>query len=115
MPYTLVIYRCEQDRLERLNDRLRAYHVEEVTNAADALMALRSGAPLLLPPRADQRVARMVDLADRCRHIVDLALDDDGGAITAHEAAARRAPLVRLDAAARRAMVAACSHPWVAA
>jgi hypothetical protein len=79
---------------------------------ADELMALRSGDPLLLPPGADPRVARVVDLADRCRHVVDLALEDDGGAITAYETAARREPLVRLDAAARRALVAACSSPW---
>ncbi len=81
-------------------------------DVADELMALRSGDPLLLPPGADPRVARMVDLADRCRHVVDLAMQDDGGAITVSESSARREPLVRLDAAARRALVAACSHPW---
>lgn len=79
---------------------------------ADELMALRSGDPLLLPPGADARVARVVDLADRCRHVVGLALQDDGGSRTAGEASSRREPLVKLDAAARRALVAACSHPW---
>jgi hypothetical protein len=82
---------------------------------ADALLGLRSGDPLLLPPGADPRLARTVDLADRCRHIVDLALEDDGGALNAFEVAERRKPLVRLDAAARRALVAACSHPWAPA
>lgn len=55
MPYTLVIYRCEQDRLERLNDRLRAYHVEEVTNTADAQSALHEVRPdaLIAPINTD--------------------------------------------------------------
>jgi hypothetical protein len=57
-------------------------------------------------------VARTVELGERCRRIADLALEDDGGALTAGEAQARRAPLVTLDRAARRALVAACSHPW---
>ena len=41
--------------------------------------------------------------------IVDLALADDGGALTAHDAEARRAALVPLGRAARRALVAAAS------
>ncbi|NUR05483.1 MAG: hypothetical protein HOQ45_00570, partial [Nocardioidaceae bacterium] len=48
-------------------------------------------------------------LATRCRTIVDLALEDDGGAVTAAEADARRDALAPLDAAARRALVATCS------
>jgi signal transduction histidine kinase len=55
MAYTLVIYRCEQDRLERLNDRLRAYRVEEVTNPADAQSVLYDVRPdaLIAPINAD--------------------------------------------------------------
>jgi hypothetical protein len=41
--------------------------------------------------------------------IVDLALEDDGGAVTAHEMESRRAALVPLGRAGRRALVAACS------
>jgi hypothetical protein len=41
--------------------------------------------------------------------IVELALEDDGGALTAHEIAQRREALVPLDRAGRRALVAACS------
>jgi hypothetical protein len=48
-------------------------------------------------------------MAMRCRTIVDLALDDDGGAVSATEADARRAALAPLDHAARRGLVAACS------
>ena len=78
---------------------------------ADALLSLRSGPGLALPPGLDQRAVRMLELGTRCRRIVDLALEDDGGALTAREADERRAPLLRLDAAARRALVAACGHP----
>ena len=41
--------------------------------------------------------------------IVDLALEDDGGAISAHEIELRREALRPLDRAGRRALVAACS------
>jgi len=77
--------------------------------AADALMNLRHlpplRAPLGTPPRC-------VDLAARglqARAIVSLALVDDGGAVSAYEVERRRAALVPLDRAARRALVAACS------
>ncbi len=77
--------------------------------AADALMNLHHRpaleAPLGTPPRC-------VDLAARGLQawaIVDLALADDGGAISAHEVERRRALLQPLGRAARRAIVAACS------
>ena len=79
---------------------------------ADELMALRRHVDLDLPPGVGARAARMLGLARRCRRIVDLALVDDGGAITAFEADARRAALDPLDRAARRAVVAAVEHPW---
>lgn len=55
MSFTLVIYRCEQDRLERLNDHVRAYHVETVTNSADAQAALYQLRPdaLIAPINTD--------------------------------------------------------------
>lgn len=79
---------------------------------ADELMNLRRGADLELPTGTSARVRRMVALALRCRGIVALALADDGGAITAAEAEQRRATLLPLDRAARRALVAACSRPF---
>ncbi len=79
---------------------------------ADELMALRRVSDLTFPPRWEARAVRLASLAARCRTIVDLALDDDGGAVSAAEADARRAALAPLDHAARRALVAACSpHP----
>lgn len=79
---------------------------------ADELISLRRESGLDLPPGVGARTARMLGLAARCRRIVDLALVDDGGSVTAYEADARRAALDPLDRAARRAVVAAVEHPW---
>ena len=76
---------------------------------ADVLLdlrpTLRLDAPLGTPPRC-------VEVAARGMHawsIVDLALQDDGGALSAYEVQERRLALVPLERAARRAVVAACS------
>ncbi len=76
---------------------------------ADQLMNLRHR-PVLVAPGGVP--ARCVDLASRglqAAGIVELALEDEGGAITAYEIEQRRAALVPLDRAGRRALVAACS------
>jgi hypothetical protein len=77
--------------------------------AADALMNLHHrpslDAPLGTP-------ARCVDLAARGLQawaIVDLALADDGGALSSYEVERRRGLLQPLGHASRRAVVAACS------
>ncbi len=79
------------------------------TEVADQLMNLRHRpgleAPLGTPPLC-------VDLAARGLQgwaIADLALDDDGGALSTYEIAARRGAIQPLERAARRALVAACS------
>ncbi|HLN78310.1 MAG TPA: hypothetical protein VK204_14775 [Nocardioidaceae bacterium] len=77
---------------------------------ADELMALRSTVDLALPPHWNPRQVRLASLSMRCRTIVDLALDDDGGAVSAAEADARKRALAPLDHAARRGLVAACSQ-----
>lgn len=76
---------------------------------ADELIDLRRPTPLAAPPGVP---SRCLDLAGRGLHaliIADLALGDDGGALSAYEAEARRAALVPLERAGRRALVAACS------
>lgn len=76
---------------------------------ADELHDLRTGVPLIAPAGTP---ARAVDVAGRALHlraVVELALEDDGGAVSANEAAARRAALEPLDRAVRRALTAACS------
>ena len=77
-------------------------------DVADELLALRRTGDLSVPPGTDPRAQRVLALAARCRRIVALALHDDGGAVTAGEADRRRAALLPLDRAARRAFVAAC-------
>ncbi len=76
---------------------------------ADELMALRRHQP---EPGPAGTPPACVDLASRgclALRIVDLALEDDGVAISVAEAAARREAVRSLGAAARRAVVAACS------
>lgn len=79
---------------------------------ADELMALRRSVDWVFPADMAPRAVRLASLATRCRTIVDLAMADDGGSITAAEADARRAALAPLDSAARRGLVAACTFPW---
>jgi hypothetical protein len=78
-------------------------------DVADELMGLRRAADLAVPATMAPRAVRLAALATRCRAIVGLALEDDGGSITAAEAEARRRALLPLDQAARRGLVAACS------
>lgn len=76
---------------------------------ADRLMNLRHR-PALQPPLGVP--ARCVDLAARGLQgwaIVDLALEDDGGALSSYEIGRRRDALTPLERASRRAVVAACS------
>ncbi|MBM7520524.1 hypothetical protein [Nocardioides nitrophenolicus] len=76
---------------------------------ADELHDLRAGVPLAAPSGTP---ARCVDLAGRALHleaVVELALQDDGGALSASAAAARRDALEPLERAARHALTAACS------
>lgn len=76
---------------------------------ADELMNLRHRPHVPAPPGTP---ARCVDLAARALQgeaIVALALQDDGGALSAYEVESRRQALVPLGRAARRALVAACS------
>ena len=79
---------------------------------ADELMALRRTSDFQLPHGMAPRAVKLVSMGTRCRAIVDLALEDDGAATSAHEAELRRRALAPLDHAARRGLVAACSFPW---
>jgi hypothetical protein len=77
--------------------------------AADALMNLHHPPSLRPPPGTPARCVELAARALQARAIVELALEDDGGAVSAADVAARRAALQPLGAAARRGLVAACS------
>jgi hypothetical protein len=79
---------------------------------ADELTSLRRHVDLSFPPGMGSRAVRLAGLAARCRAIVELALEDDGGSISAAEADARVEALRPLDHAARRGLVAACAYPF---
>lgn len=76
---------------------------------ADELMDLHHPRAYAAPPGTPPRAVELAGRADRALAIVDLALEDDGGAVSAHEVAAREAALAPLARAAREALVAACS------
>lgn len=79
---------------------------------ADQLMALRRTTDFRFPQGMQPRAVKLVSLSTRCRTIVDLALEDEGGSLCAYDADQRRAALAPLDHAARRGLVAACSLRW---
>ena len=95
--------------LDAANDLARLDVARWRPEVADALHDLRAGDPVVAPPGVPARAA---DLARRALHleeVVDLALDDEGAAISADEIASRRAVLLPLGTAARHALTAACS------
>ncbi|WP_188777826.1 hypothetical protein [Marmoricola endophyticus] len=76
---------------------------------ADALMALRDGTALPLPPSYDARRRAAVERAVTCLAIVDLARESESAAVSAAEIERRRSALDPLERSARHALVAACS------
>jgi hypothetical protein len=92
-------------------DQLAALDVASWSpDAADALMNLRtSGTWDASMTFASPAAARLVTRGLRCTEIVRLALRDDGGALTAAQAAERRGVLNPLREASHLAVVAGCS------
>lgn len=76
---------------------------------ADGLTDLRQPVTLDGPPGVPSRCLDLAARGLRAAAIVDLALADDGGALSASEAERRRDALTPLERAGRRALVAACS------
>jgi hypothetical protein len=91
-------------------DRLAALDVARWRpDVADELTDLRAFGRLHSPPGTPPRCVELAARALQAAGIVDLALDDDGAAITHAEAEGRRTALRGLATAARHALVAACS------
>lgn len=77
---------------------------------AEALAGLRESQAGVLPSGYDERAQRVAALAQRCLRIGDLALVDDGAAITVDESATRRRSIEALCRVARHAAVIACNR-----
>ena len=80
--------------------------------AGEAIAALREVVDLrpYLPRSLDPRRSHVFQSAARLRAIVDLATEDDGGAVNLWQADQRSTALREVDRAARRAMSAATLH-----
>jgi hypothetical protein len=76
---------------------------------ADELIDLRRAPRLDAPAGTPPRCVELAGRALQAARIVELALDDDGGALTGAEIEGRRTALRELGTAARHALVAACS------
>lgn len=76
---------------------------------ADRLMNLRHRPRLVTPPGVPARCADLCSRGLQALEIAALALEDDGGALTAHDAEARRSAIAPLARAGRRGLVAAAS------
>lgn len=76
---------------------------------ADELMDLRRPLEVVGPPGIPGRCLDLAARGAQALAIVELALEDDGAALTAYEAEQRRTALRPLERAGRRALVAACS------
>ena len=68
---------------------------------ADRLMNLRHRPQVTTPPGVPDRCVQLATRALQAAEIVDLALEDDGGALSAYEISARRDALRPLDRAAQ--------------
>jgi len=76
---------------------------------ADRLMDLRRGEPVEAPPGVPPRCVALATRGLAATGIADLALEDDGGALSAAEMQLRRDALLPLHRAGRHALTAACS------
>ncbi|KQY64391.1 MULTISPECIES: hypothetical protein [unclassified Nocardioides] len=76
---------------------------------ADELMNLRHVPAYDAPPGTPERARSLAGRALQALGITELAGQDHGAAVTAHEMAQRADALLPLEHAARRALVAACS------
>lgn len=76
---------------------------------ADRLTDLRHREPVQAPPGVPPRCGELAGRALHALEVVDLAMEDDGGALSLHEITRREAAIAPLARTARRALVAACS------
>lgn len=76
---------------------------------ADLLHDLHTGSPVTAPPGVPARAIHVAGRAVHLAAVADLALADEGGALSTGEIARRRDAVLPLERAARHALTAACS------
>jgi hypothetical protein len=95
--------------LETAEDLARLDVARWRPEVADELTDLRHPRPVAAPPGVPTRCLALAGRGMQAMTIVELALQDDGGALSASETEQRRSALADLERASRRALVAACS------
>ncbi|KQW52856.1 hypothetical protein ASC77_00610 [Nocardioides sp. Root1257] len=95
--------------VDSANDLARLDVARWRPEVADELLNLRHRSPVVAPEGTPSRCVELAARALQALGIAELALEDDGGAVSASEIAAREAALRPLARAGRRALVAACS------
>jgi hypothetical protein len=95
--------------IESANELARLDVARWRPEVADELINLRHRSPVAAPTGVPPRCVELAARGLQALGIAELALEDDGGAVSAAEVAAREAALRPLARAGRRALVAACS------
>jgi hypothetical protein len=107
---------AEADRAlaEQMREGIAALELLGLARGRDEVSARLAAAErdarrLSLPPTLPARAVRLVEQATRLAAVVSIAREDDGAAVTAHEALTRDAALSPLSRAARHALCAGYS------
>jgi hypothetical protein len=101
--------RLRQVLLHATNELVRLDVASWSPEIPDLLLNLQHRPGLAVPPRTTAEALDTLERGVLCQEIVDIARQDEGGAISVHEVAARARCLTDLGVAARRAIVAVCS------
>jgi hypothetical protein len=101
--------RALRSAMAEATDRLRRLDAAPWGDGSQPAAAARERRGVTMPGSADPRAMAVADQALAVLTLVEVARRDDGGAVSAHTAAARAAVLGPLERAARHALVAACT------
>lgn len=110
-PFALSLPEAERQMIETLHRGLSALERLDVAQwrdeVLDVMKAWNDDDALLAPPGLPDRAYRVMAQTQRLLTVLDLAIEDDGGAVNSREASARQAVLTPLIPAIRDASSAA--------